>query len=61
MIQMHDIASRSSPIDGATSRAVCDGVGERLRDSLHREPPSSIEIASLLKRLEQQDWERPSK
>lgn len=42
-------------IDAATSRAVCDGIGERLRDTLKNDDLVPPQIADLLERLDRQD------
>lgn len=42
-------------IDAATSRAVCDGIGERLRDTLKNDESMPRRIADLLERLDRQD------
>lgn len=45
-------------IDAATSRAVCDGIGERLRDTLKREDNFPRQITDLLERLDKQEDDR---
>ncbi|OQW54030.1 MAG: hypothetical protein A4S14_00885 [Proteobacteria bacterium SG_bin9] len=42
-------------VDAATSRAVCDGIGERLRDTLKFDDSVPPQIADLLQRLDRQD------
>ncbi|MFZ5733721.1 MAG: hypothetical protein ACOY4O_13360 [Pseudomonadota bacterium] len=54
MPPMYDLTSRSSP-DTATSYAVCDGVGERLRDTLKGVNELPPRLSELLHRLEEQE------
>lgn len=49
-----DLADDAS-IDAATSRAVCDGIGERLRDTLKHDDLVPPRIADLLERLDRLD------
>ncbi len=55
MHDMHDIESRSS-IDAATSRAVRDGIGERLRDTLRHQPALPSQLRDLLESLKKQEY-----
>lgn len=54
MPSMYDLTSRSS-LDTATSYAVCDGIGERLRDTIKRVDNLPPRLSELLHRLEEQD------
>ena len=54
MYDIHDIESRSS-IDAATCRAVRDGIGERLKDSLKQQPALPSQLRHLLEFLKRQD------
>jgi hypothetical protein len=42
------INDNSEPIDGKTSRSICDAVGERLRQNFH---PESSRLSSHLQHL----------
>lgn len=52
-----DMAGDAS-IDAATSRAVCDGIGERLRDTLRQDHDFPRQITDLLDRLDRQEDQR---
>lgn len=54
MSPMHDLPGRSS-LDTATSYAVCDGIGERLRDTLKRVDELPPRLRELLHRLEERE------
>lgn len=54
MPPMHNLANRSS-LDTATSYAVCNGVGERLRDAMKRPDDLPPRLGGLLRRLEEQE------
>ncbi len=54
MYDIHDIESRPS-VDPATSRAVRDGIGERLRDTMRDQPALPRQLRDLLQSLERQD------
>ncbi len=56
MYDIHDIESRSS-IDAATSRAVRDGIGERLKDSFRHQPALPPKLQDLLEFLNRQELE----
>jgi hypothetical protein len=51
-------ADNSEQIDGKTSRSICDGIGERLQQSLRPEasPPSS-HLQHLMNELRRRDSE----
>jgi hypothetical protein len=49
-------ADNSEPIDGKTSRSICDAIGERLQQSLRPETSRlSSELEHLLDELRRQD------
>ena len=48
-------ANDSEQIDWRTSRAICDGVGERLRQSLRPEPRLTSHLQHLLDELKKRD------
>jgi hypothetical protein len=48
-------ASDSEQIDRRTSRAICDGVGEKLRQSLRPEPRLTSNLQHLLDELKKRD------
>jgi len=43
------VVDKSEPIDGKTSRSICDAVGERLQQSL--QPPGSLGPSTHLQHL----------
>ncbi len=48
-------ANDSEQIDRRTSRSICDGVGERLQQSLRPEPRLPTHLEQLLNELRKQD------
>lgn len=54
MPSMYELSSRAS-LDTATSFAVCDGIGDRLRDTLKRVDGLPPHLSDLLHRLEEQE------
>ena len=48
-------ANESEQIDRRTSRSICDGVGERLQQSLRPEPRLPTHLEQLLDELRKQD------
>ena len=54
MPSIYKLSSHSS-LDAATSYAVCDGIGERLRDAMKRPDDLPPRLSTLLRRLEEQE------
>ena len=48
-------ANDSEQIDRRTSRSICDGVGERLQQSVRPEPRLPTHLEQLLNQLRKQD------
>ncbi|MEK9280085.1 MULTISPECIES: hypothetical protein [unclassified Bradyrhizobium] len=53
-------ANNSEQIDRRTSRAICDAVGERLRQNLRPEPRLTSHLEHLLDELKKRDREDSS-
>jgi hypothetical protein len=52
---MSGLADDSEQIDRRTSRAICDGIGERLQQSLRPEPHLTSHLEHLLNELRKRD------